>query len=305
VVAVSRRFAPFLLVLLAVLGTPACGRAPGGAAIVRIDDWGRTVALPAPARRIVSLAPATTELVFALGLGDRLVGRTRWCDYPPAAQRVADVGDGIAPNVEAVAARKPDLVLLYASPANRPAADRLAALGIPVAALALDRAADLRRDAVLIGGLADATHAADSLVAAFDSLRTVVAHEARRRAGPRPKVYVDVWADPPMTVGGGSYLQEVVDDAGGDNLFDDVRASSATVSLEAIARRDPDVILVLQTDTARSPDLAARPGWSAVRAVREGRVLVLDGTLYGRHSPRMPLASRDLAARLARFAAGR
>ena len=106
--------------VLAALVLPACARAPSSGAIVRMDDWGRTVALAAPARRIVSLAPATTELVFALGLGDRLVGRTRWCDYPPAALRVPDVGDGMGPNVEAVAARRPDLVLLYASPANRP-----------------------------------------------------------------------------------------------------------------------------------------------------------------------------------------
>jgi iron complex transport system substrate-binding protein len=305
VVAVSRRFAQFLTAVLAVLALPACSRAPAAAAIVRVDDWGRTVALPAPARRIVSLSPATSELVFALGLGDRLVGRTRWCDYPPDVRRVADVGDGLAPNVEAVAARKPDLVLLYASPANRAAAERFAALGIPVAALALDRAADLRRAALLVGGLAGATRAADSLVDTFDSLRTEVAHEAARHRGPRPKVYVDVWADPPMTVGRGSYLQEEVEAAGGDNVFDDLRAASATVSLEAIARRDPDVIVVLQTDTSRAPDLLARPGWDAVRAVREGRILVLDGTLFGRPSLRMPLAERDLAARLARLAPAR
>jgi iron complex transport system substrate-binding protein len=301
-VAVPWRLAPFLSALLAVVPVAACSRAPSGGSIVRIDDWDRTVALPAPARRIVSLAPATTELVFALGLGDRLVGRTRWGDYPPAARSVPDVGDGIAPNVEAVAARRPDLVLLYASPANRVAAERFAQLGIAVAVLALDRADDLRRDALLIGGLAGATEAADSLIASFDSLREAVATEVARRDGRRPKVYVDVWPDPPMTVGRGSYLGEVVEAAGGDNLFGELRASSATVSLEEIARRDPDVVLVLQTDTTRPPDLTRRPGWDAVRAVREGRVLVLDGTLYGHPSPRTPLATLDLAGRLARVA---
>lgn len=287
--------------ILALFALAACGRPPGGGAVVRVDDWGRTVALAAPARRIVSLVPATTELVFALGLGDRLVGRTRWCEYPPAARSVPDVGEGMGPNVEAVAARHPDLVLLYASSANRAAAERLAALGIPSAALAIDRAADVRRAALLIGGLAGAARAADSLVAAFDSLRAAVIAEGDRRRGPRPKVYVDVWAQPPMTVGRGSYLEEIVRAAGGDNLFDDVRASSATVSLETIVRRDPDVVLVLQSDTARAPDLAARPGWSAVRAVRERRVLVVDGLLYGQPSVRMPRAAQDLAARLARL----
>jgi iron complex transport system substrate-binding protein len=305
VVAVLRLSSFSVLSIVAVSAAAACSRPPGPGAVVRVDDWGRTVALAAPARRIVSLVPATTELVFALGLGDRLVGRTRFCEYPAAARAVPDVGDGIGPNVEAVAARHPDLVLLYASVANQAAAARFAALGIPTVALALDRTADLRRAALLIGGLADATRAADSLVAVFDSLRAAVVEEDGRRRGPRPTVYVDVWAQPPMTVGRGSYLQEIVSAAGGDNLFDDVRASSATVSLESIVARDPDVILVIQNDTTRVPDLAARPGWRAVRAVREGRILVVDGTLYGQPSPRMPLAARDLAARLVRLGGAR
>jgi iron complex transport system substrate-binding protein len=300
-VAVSRLdLRPFLwLTVVALLA--ACADAPRGGTVTRVDDWGRTVSLRAPARRIVSLAPATTELLFALGLGDRVVGRTRWCDYPVAALAVADVGEGVGPNVEAVAARRPDLVLLYASNANRAAAERFAAIGIPTAALQLDRADDVRRVAVLLGGLAGAARAADALVAAFDSARAAVARQAPRRPR-RPRLYVDVWTDPPMTVGRGSYLTEVIRDAGGDNVFDDVRTSSATVSLEAIAQRDPDAILILASDTTRVPDLAARPGWNAVRAVREGRILVLDGTLYGRPSPRMPLATRDLSLRLARLA---
>ncbi len=264
-----------------------------------IDAWGRTVSLAAPARRIVSLSPSTTEIVFAFGLGDRLVGRTRWCDYPAAARAVADVGDGIAPNVEAIAARRPDLVLLYASLSNRPAAQRLAALGIATAALALDRAEDVRTAARLVGALAGVKGAADSLVAAFDSARAGAARDAAATGGRRPRLYVHVWAEPPVTVGRGSYLAEILRDAGADNVFDDVPTSSATVSLESLARRDPDAIVVLTSDTLGAPPpLAARPPWRAVRAVREGRYLLLDGSLYGRPSPRMPLAVRDLAARL-------
>lgn len=292
---------PFLS-LSFVASLAACADAPRGGTLTRIDDWGRTVSLRAPARRIVSLSPASTELVFALGLGERLVGRTRWCDYPAAARAVTDVGEGVGPNVEAVAARRPDLVLLYASSANRAAAERFAALGIATAAVQLDRADDVRRAAVLIGGLAGAARAADSLVAVFDSARAS-AERAAPHLAHRPRLYVDVWTDPPMTVGRGSYLSEVIRAAGGANVFGDVGASSATVSLETIVRRDPDAILILATDTTRVPDLAARAGWSAVRAVRERRILVLDGALYGRPSPRMPAAARDLAGRLARLAA--
>ena len=263
------------------------------------DDWDRTVALAAPARRVVSLSPASTEILFAIGAGPRLVGRTRYDDWPAAARAVPVVGEGIGPNVEAVAARRPDLVVLYASAANRAALSGLTALGIPVAVLKLDVASDVVRAARRLGALTGTADAADSLVAAFgDSLRAVEARDARAPAR-RPRLYVDVWADPPMTVGRGSYLSEVVEAAGAVNVFGDLGASAPPVSLETIVQRDPDAVLVLAPDTARPPDLASRPGWRAVRAVREGRILVVDASLYGRPGPRMPLAAADLARRLA------
>jgi iron complex transport system substrate-binding protein len=291
------------VLLVALLA--ACASRPSAGALSVTDDWGRAVALAAPARRIVSLSPATTELLFALGLGDRVVGRTRFDDWPAAAQSVPSVGNGIAPSVEAVAAREPDLVLLYASAADRAALEGLTALKIPVLVLKLDLSADLTRAARLVGTLAGASRAADSLVAAFDSSLAAVRARTAVRPGPRPRVYVDVWASPPMTVGRGSYLSEVLGAAGAANVFGDLAASSATVSLEAIAARDPDAVLVIAADTAREPSLAARPGWSAVRAVREGRIIVVDAGLYGRPSPRMPEAAADLAARLARLPPGR
>jgi len=288
-----------LLVALAA----ACSSRPSSGALSVTDDWGRTVALAAPAHRIVSLSPATTELLFAMGLGARVVGRTRFDDWPAAARAVPSVGDGIAPSVEEVAARRPDLVLLYASAADRPALAGLTALHIPVAVLKLDVSAELLRAARLVGRLTGASRAADSLVAAFDSSLAAVRARSAARPGPRPRIYVDVWANPPMTVGRGSYLNEILAAAGAVNVFGDVAAPSATVSLEAIAARDPDAILVIAADTAAEPDLAVRPGWRAVRAVREGRILVVDAGLYGRPSPRMPEAAADLAARLARLGA--
>ncbi len=289
------RTSVFLVALVA-----ACSSRPSGTLTVT-DDWGRTVALAAPARRIVSLSPATTELLFALGLGPRVVGRTRFDDWPAAARAVPAVGDGIAPSVEEVVARKPDLVLLYASATNRPALEGLTAMHVPVAVLKLDVSADLARAARLIGTLTGATRAADSLVAAFDASLSAVHALSAARPGPRPRLYVDVWANPPMTVGRGSYLSEVLAAAGAENVFGDLAASSATVSLEAIVARDPDAVLVIAADTAREPSLASRPGWTAVPAVREGRIIVVDAGLYGRPSPRMPEAAADLARRLARL----
>lgn len=288
----------FSIVLAAVLAA-ACSRPPARGALAVTDDWGRRIALAAPARRIVSLAPATTELVFALGLGDRLVGRTHWCDFPAAALAVPDLGNGIGPNVEAVAALHPDLVLLYASAANRPALGRFEALGIPTAVLRTDLTNDLRRAARLIAEAAGDSASAGTLLASFD--RGLDAERARSAAGAssRVRVYVDVESNPPITVGAGSYLSEILAAAGAANVFADIPQPSAPVSLETIVARDPDVILVLTSDTSRTLDLASRPGWRSVPAVRAHRVLAVDGSLYGRPSPRMPQAVRDLAARLA------
>jgi len=289
---------------LLLLALAACSPRPPAGGVSITDDWGRTVALGAPARRVVSLSPSSTEILFAIGAGPRVVGRTRWDDYPPAARAVADVGDGLAPNVEAVAALRPDLVVLYASASNRAAVRGLAALRIPVAVLKLDLAADVGRAAYRLGVLTGTVAGADSVMAGFaDSLRALAARVARR-PGPRPRVYVDVQASPPITVGTGSYLSELLAAAGAANAFGDVGLPSAPVSLETIARRDPDAVLVLAADTLHPPDPAVRPGWRAVRAVREGRVLAVDGGLYGRPGPRMPLAAADLARRLARLGAG-
>jgi iron complex transport system substrate-binding protein len=268
----------------------AVPRAHGSTTVV--DDAGDTIAVAAPARRIVSLIPATTELLFAIGAGGSVVGRTTWCDYPPAASAVPSLGDGIAPNAEAVMASRPDLVILYNSAQNAAIVGRLRALGIAELRLNTDRLADVGRVARLLGRLTGRLAAADSLSAVFD---TALAHASVAPKGSRPKVLLLVWEQPPMTIGHGSYLSELVERAGGANLFDDVRSSAGTVSIEAVAARDPDLIL---TTTAGPSSFAERPEWKAVRAVRERRFLPVTGSEFNRPSPRAPQAIRQLAAEL-------
>src|SRR3989442_10351649 len=146
---------PHLAVVFAILA--ACRgsdhvRPPGRAAALMVtDDVGRAVALARPARRIVSLSPTVTELLFALGAGDRVVGRTTWCDYPPAARAVPSVGDGLNPNIEAVSARHPDLVVLYRSTLDETAARQLERLGVAAVVLRQDRLEDVAPRARLLG----------------------------------------------------------------------------------------------------------------------------------------------------------
>jgi iron complex transport system substrate-binding protein len=274
----------------------ACSRGTSRPAIIsQQDDWHRTVALAAPARRIVSLAPATTELVFALGLGDRLVGRTTWCDWPAEAARVTDVGNGIGPNVEAVAAQRPDLVLLYPSEANRAAVSQLDALGIPTAALKQDAIADWQATVRWVARATGVSQRAESLLADFDR-RLAAARVADTSLG--PTVFIAVGSNPPLAIGAGSFVSELVTLAGGRNAFDDIRGPSGPVSLEAVVARRPDVVLVLGPDSV-IPDVSTRPGWRSIAALRAGRVIAVDGGEFNRPSPRLPEAVRTLAARLA------
>ncbi len=153
-----------------LLGQPACrpSAAPAGGTHI-VDDAGDTVVVPAAARRVVSLIPATTELLFAIGAGPAVVGRTAWCDYPAAAAKVPNLGDGIAPNVEAVLASRPDLVILYNSAQNADIAARLRRLGIAALRLNTDSLGDVDRVGRLLGRLTGHARAADSVAAVFDT----------------------------------------------------------------------------------------------------------------------------------------
>jgi iron complex transport system substrate-binding protein len=255
-----------------------------------VDDAGDTVRLAHPARRVVSLIPATTELLFAIGAGASVVGRSVWCEYPAAALQVPSVGDGIMPNIEAVTARRPDVVVLYLSSQNALAAKQLRQLGIPTVQFRTDQLSDVARVGQLLGLLTGHREGAASMARRFaDSL---AAATVSRPADP-VSAFLLVWADPPMTVGAGSYLTELVERAGGRNIYADLPSSSGQISVESAVARNPDVVLVLGDSL---PAFAHRPEWQSVPAVREHRFIYAKGTMFGQPSPRAPVAIRFLAA---------
>jgi iron complex transport system substrate-binding protein len=283
------------LVLTIVLALLACGRPASGArgTVVVVDDAGDSVAVRAPATRVVSLIPAATELLFAIGAGASVVGRTEWCDYPPEASPVTNLGPGINPNLEAVLSVSPDLVVLYNSAQHAAVAARLRELGIPAVRINTDALADVGRIGRLLGQLTGHVGGADSMSAVFDTaLAGASAAGARER---RPRVLILVWQQPPMTLGRGSFLSELVERAGGENAFGDIASSSAPVSIEAVSARDPDLILTAAVGPA---SIVERPEWQVVRAVRDRRLLRISGTEYDRPGPRSPGAIRALAVRL-------
>lgn len=277
------------------LAGAACAGGGGHARATLHDDLGRPIALTGPAQRIVSLSPSTTEILFAIGAGPHVVGRTRWGDYPPAAAAVPSVGDGLDPNVELVVARHPDLVVFYASPANDRALAQLGALGIATASIKLDRLDDLPGAARLLGRLtgtaprADAL--ADSLMRELDSARAARPAATRRAA-------VIVWDNPPIVIGAGSFLTELLALAGTRNAFADVTGPSAPTSVEAVSARDPDLLLVLGPGV---PVALRGPQWRSVGAVRRRRVVSVSGSEFERPSFRALVAVRELEAAIARL----
>lgn len=274
--------------LAACEGPPRSVREAGGSVVV--DDFGDSVSVRPAAQRVVSLNPVTTELIFAMGAGPRLVGRSRWDGWPLAALEVPEVGDAMQPNVEAILARRPDLVVLYASPSNRTAATRLQEAGVRTLAVRTDAVRDLRRIATALGALLGDSLAAsatvDSTLRAVDSVRALAAAGDRR-----PSVAWIVWDDPLIVIGGGSYRSELLAVAGAVNAFADLSAPSPQLSIEELVRRDPDVLIV---GTRMAERFATDARWGQLRAVRERRLILPDTGIVGRPGVRMGEAARHL-----------
>lgn len=275
--------------IIAVL-TAGCS----GPSVDTASDGAETHAGPRPVR-IVSLMPAATEILFALEADDRLVGRTRWGVHPPEAEQIPSVGDGMRPSLEAVLARSPDLVVMYDGEANRDALGRLETLGVPTLALRHDTVGDLERNIGVLGKVVGCVGGARRL-AAF--VRAGLAQVAEATTTfPRVRVYYESWADPPMTIGRGSFIDSLVLVAGGDNVFGDLEGSAPRVSLEAILARAPERILVAVPRAALDdvPEMSARRGWRELDAVRRGRIGRLDQDLVTRLGPRLADAAWDIA----------
>jgi ABC-type Fe3+-hydroxamate transport system substrate-binding protein len=284
------------VVLFALSGACApaeSGRAQPAAAQneeLGVDDFGDTIRVPARAARIVSLTPATTEILFALGAGARLVGRGDYDHWPDSALRVPSLGPGLRPNVEAILAARPDLVLLYASQDNRAAARRLRDAGIATASFKVDRIEQFDRTTRLLGRLigdsARGVLVADTVKRTLDSVRAVT------RALPRVSVVLPTWSKPLIVIGGGSFMNQLVTIAGGRNVYDSVPSPSPAVTLEDVVRRNPDAVLV---GPEQAIVVRGSATWRAVPAVRRGRVLVMDTALVLRPAVRLGEGAVSLA----------
>jgi ABC-type Fe3+-hydroxamate transport system substrate-binding protein len=262
------------------------------------DDFGAPLPTDASASaRVVSLNPAATEVIFALGAQGTLVGRSRWDEFPAAATSIPALGDGIRPNVEAVLAVRPTLVVLYATPDNRAAAESFARAGVKTLALRVDRIAQfhamVRTLGVALGVEARARTVSDSVTATLDRVGATVTRLVP--VAERKRVVWAAWSSPPIVIGGGSYMDELLTLSGADNVFHDAPTPSVTVSAEEIIRRAPTYVV---TSAKTAPTLAATSGWQAVPAVQGQRFIFHDPTVTGRPSVVLGMAAVQLARAL-------
>jgi iron complex transport system substrate-binding protein len=268
--------------------------------MVLTDSLGGEVRLPGPARRIVSLAPSSTEILFAIGAGDRLIGRDAFSDYPPEALQVRNVGSTRPRvNAEAIVALQPELVL--ASRLTNP--DDIQSLrGLGLAVFTTSAVAclkDVYKDISSLGQLAGASSEALEIVTALEA-RVARVVEKTSRSATRPKVFYELDAtDPskPWTPGRGSFIARLIELAGGRNAGDGSQDKYFQIGLEELVSGDPEVILLGSgTYGGQTPELVrARPGWRGIRAVKAGRLFLLDDNLVSRPGPRVVSGLETLA----------
>jgi cobalamin transport system substrate-binding protein len=304
------RMGIFVIAPLALSGTARPQPPPRenpSASVSRIevkDEMGRVVRIPQPVRRIVSLAPSVTETLFALGLGDRVVGDTDFCDYPPEAKKKTRIGGTVNPNIEAVAALHPDLVVASREINRADSVFSLERLGVPVYVTDPQSVEQVLTSTDRLGELLGAGDAAHSLTA---NLRQRLDDVNRRLAGVPPKnVLMVVWLDPLMSVGRNTFLEDALRRAGARSIISSPQPWP-TVDLEEVVRLQPEYLIISNDNKEQvQRELAqfqSRPVWRRLAAVRNRHFIILSEAI-NHPSPRLLDGIEQLARALypSRFA---
>jgi iron complex transport system substrate-binding protein len=276
-----QKFLPILLSAF-LFGTGA--KAP---AATFTDEVGRTVEVSGPPRRIVSVAPNVTEILFALGLGGRLVGVTTYCQYPPEALKIEKIGGYINPSLERIVALRPDLVVGIAEGDLRTFVDKLTALKIPVYIANPRDALDVLTSIRKIGEVTFAPEPARKIVRSMEEkIRDV---QGKVQGRPRPRVLHILDFNPLISAGKGTFVDDLIRLGGGRNVAETAAGKYPRFSMEEVLVQDPEVIL-LSSMKSQDPLVKQRrwwERWKTLSAVKHGRIYVLDSDLIHRPSPRM------------------
>lgn len=257
------------------------------------DDASRTVTIKAEPQRIVSLAPANTEIAFALGLGEKVVGVTTYDDYPAEVTKIAKIGDFTTPNIEAIAAAKPDLILATTG-VQADVLAKLEDLGATVIALDPQNLAGVYTAIERTGKATGAVAKASALV---DAMKVDVDKVAASVEGTEPvTAFVEIAQNPLYTAGTGTLLDELITLGGGTNVV--TQPSWVAYSAEQVVKDDPTVYMATKGSMSDPAQLSQRAGFSELSAVKSGRVVILDDNLVSRPGPRVVEGLKAIAAAL-------
>lgn len=262
-----------------------------------IDQLGREVSFSTTPNRIISLSPSNTEVAFALGLGDRLVGVTEYCNYPPEAQDREIVGGFSTPNIERIVELAPDLVI--ASTIHEEDLPRMEELGLSVLVIESATLDDLFTSIEIVAEVTGVPENGASLIASIqervDAVKAVVEGISDEE---RVKVYYEVYSDPLMSAGRNAFVNEIISMAGGINIFGEIEENYPQISAEVVAERQPDIILY--PDFHGTADLMieammARPGWENIPAIVNSDVYGITDDSFARPGPRVVEAVEEAA----------
>ncbi|HHY98088.1 MAG TPA: cobalamin-binding protein [Firmicutes bacterium] len=248
------------------------------------DDLGRKVKISAPPKRIVSIAPSNTEILYALGVSDKIVGVTTACDYPSQAKQKEKVG-GAELNFEKIVALSPDVVFAVAS-LQKTAIEKLERLGITVVAVDPQTLDDVARAMELIGRASGADpnkvkEVVDTFRQRKNRVESSVSKQARSK---KVRVFVEIWNKPLMTAGPGTFIDEIIRLAGGENIAFDAKNPWPQFSEELVIQRDPEVILLTGNNLE---EVMGRATWRNISAVKNRRVYEINPDILVRPGPRL------------------
>jgi len=300
------RFAPVILFTTMLALLVACSSAPAPAPTAPTvvpssfsDRGGRQITLSAPPKRIVSLAPSITETLFAIGAGSQVVGVTTFCNFPAEAAALTKVGGFTADtlSLEAIINLSPDLVLAGDAGQLAPL-EALKPLGIPVLLFAPELLQEVYTDIEQLGAITGhEAEAATTLATMRQRIERVVAAVADMPSDQRLRVFWEVFDEPLMTAGPTTFIGQLIELAGAQNIFADANEGYPQVSTEAIIERNPDVIIGpdYHADKLTPELIAQRPGWDQLAAVKKERIHLLNADIVSRPGPRLADALEELA----------
>lgn len=257
-----------------------------------IDDDGNSIALVSVANRVVSLAPHATEILFAIGAGNKIVGVVDYSDYPPAAQTIPRVGGYNAVDIETILAMNPDLIIAWKTGNNQSQLDKLRTLGFTLfinePRYILDIPETASRLAILTGTEDQAKHFVQRFNEQYAYLKATYSEQTR------VKLFYEIWNQPLMTISGEHLISDVMRLCGAENVFADVTTLAPTVSVEAVLAAAPELIVAGGMEEQRHDWLDEWRRWPQLPAVRNSQLYFINPDLIQRHGPRILTGAEQL-----------